>query len=122
MKRRSQLAVLIAALLPASVLASTIEGVVLNNKGKVVSNATVEVTKDDEVVVTIMIYVASAAGYTKAPREHDVRNCVNAWSTKVDKMFGVVKRNARSSYEIVVSISVEVPQTFEQFSKMVRPV
>ena len=37
MKPRSQLAVLIAALLPASVLASTIEGVVLNNQGKIVT-------------------------------------------------------------------------------------
>lgn len=52
MKRRSQLAVLIAALLPASVLASTIEGVVLNNKGKVVSNATVEVEGSDLKVTT----------------------------------------------------------------------
>ncbi|MEM5533848.1 TonB-dependent receptor [Pseudoalteromonas arctica] len=52
MKRRSQLAVLIAALLPASVLASTIEGVVLNNKGKVVTNATVEVEGSDLKVTT----------------------------------------------------------------------
>ncbi|MDP2565518.1 TonB-dependent receptor [Pseudoalteromonas marina] len=52
MKCRSQLAVLIAALLPASVLASTIEGVVLNNKGKVVSNATVEVEGSDLKVTT----------------------------------------------------------------------
>jgi iron complex outermembrane receptor protein len=52
MKSRSQLAVLIAALLPASVLASTIEGVVLNNKGKVVSNATVEVEGSDLKVTT----------------------------------------------------------------------
>jgi iron complex outermembrane receptor protein len=52
MKRRSQLAVLIAALLPASVLASTIEGVVLNNKGKVVNNATVEVEGSDLKVTT----------------------------------------------------------------------
>ncbi|MDN3476246.1 TonB-dependent receptor [Pseudoalteromonas sp. APC 3355] len=52
MKRRSQLAVLIAALLPASVLASTIEGVVLNNKGKVVTNATVEVEGSDLKVAT----------------------------------------------------------------------
>jgi len=43
MKRRSQLAVLIAALLPASVLANSITGVVLNKQGKTVSNATVEV-------------------------------------------------------------------------------
>lgn len=52
MKRRSQLAVLIAALLPASVLTSTIEGVVLNNKGKVVTNATVEVEGSDLKVAT----------------------------------------------------------------------
>ncbi|KPZ61509.1 TonB-dependent receptor [Pseudoalteromonas sp. P1-7a] len=52
MKRRSQLAVLIAALLPASVLASTIEGVVLNNQGKAVNNATVEVEGSDLKVTT----------------------------------------------------------------------
>lgn len=52
MKRRSQLAVLIAALLPASVLASTIEGVVLNNQGKIVTNATVEVEGSDLKVTT----------------------------------------------------------------------
>ena len=52
MKRRSQLAVLIAALLPASVLASTIEGVVLNNQGKIVTNAIVEVEGSDLKVTT----------------------------------------------------------------------
>ncbi|KPZ51875.1 putative TonB-dependent receptor precursor [Pseudoalteromonas sp. P1-13-1a] len=52
MKRRSPLAVLIAALLPASVLASTIEGVVLNNQGKAVNNATVEVEGSDLKVTT----------------------------------------------------------------------
>ncbi|MFY8326830.1 TonB-dependent receptor [Pseudoalteromonas sp. ZZD1] len=52
MKRRSQLAVLIAALLPASVLANSIEGTVLNNQGKVVANATVEVEGSDITVST----------------------------------------------------------------------
>ncbi|MBQ4799903.1 TonB-dependent receptor [Pseudoalteromonas sp. MMG006] len=52
MKPRSQLAVLIAALLPASVLASTIEGVVLNNQGKIVTNATIEVEGSDLTVTT----------------------------------------------------------------------
>lgn len=52
MKRRSQLAVLIAALLPASVLANSIEGTVLNNQGKVVANATVEVEGSDVKVAT----------------------------------------------------------------------
>ena len=52
MKRRSQLAVLIAALLPASVLANTIEGVVLNSQGKIVTNATVEVEGSDIKVAT----------------------------------------------------------------------
>ncbi|MGS0498384.1 TonB-dependent receptor [Pseudoalteromonas sp. S1727] len=52
MKRRSQLAVLIAALLPASVLAKTIEGIVLNNQGNAVTNATVEVEGTDITVTT----------------------------------------------------------------------
>ncbi|MDB2355771.1 MULTISPECIES: TonB-dependent receptor [unclassified Pseudoalteromonas] len=52
MKRRSQLAVLIAALLPASVLANSIEGIVLNKQGKVVINATVEVEGSDVKVAT----------------------------------------------------------------------
>ncbi|KTF13658.1 TonB-dependent receptor [Pseudoalteromonas sp. H105] len=51
MNRRSQLAVLIAALLPASVLAKTIEGVVLNSQGNVVTNAIVEV-EGSEIRVT----------------------------------------------------------------------
>jgi|GEM_PF-5231808 len=41
MTRKSQLALFIAALLPTNALANTIEGVVLNNQGKVVTNATV---------------------------------------------------------------------------------
>jgi iron complex outermembrane receptor protein len=52
MKRKSQLAVLIAALLPASVLAKSIEGVVLNKQGNVVANATVEVEGSDIKVTT----------------------------------------------------------------------
>ncbi|WP_273050499.1 carboxypeptidase-like regulatory domain-containing protein, partial [Pseudoalteromonas sp.] len=51
MKRKSQLAVLIAALLPASVLAKSIEGVVLNKQGKAVSNATIEVEGSDIKVI-----------------------------------------------------------------------
>ena len=51
MNRRSQLAVLIAALLPASVLAKTIEGVVLNSQGNLVTNAIVEV-EGSEIRVT----------------------------------------------------------------------
>lgn len=52
MKRRSQLAILIAALLPASALAKSIEGTVVNNQGKVVTNATVEVEGSDIKVST----------------------------------------------------------------------
>ncbi|WP_404341747.1 TonB-dependent receptor [Pseudoalteromonas mariniglutinosa] len=52
MKRRSQLAVLIAALLPTSVLAKSIEGVVLNKQGKAVANAAVEVEGSDIKVTT----------------------------------------------------------------------
>lgn len=51
MKRKSQLAILIAALLPASVLAKSIEGVVLNKQGKAISNATVEI-EDSNIKVT----------------------------------------------------------------------
>jgi len=52
MKRKSQLAILIAALLPASVLANTIQGTVLNTKGTAVSNAVVELEGSDIKVTT----------------------------------------------------------------------
>lgn len=52
MTRKSQLALFIAALLPTNTLANTIEGVVLNNQGKVVTNATVEVEGSDITAVT----------------------------------------------------------------------
>ena len=52
MTRKSQLALFIAALLPTNALANTIEGVVLNNQGKVVTNATVEVEGSDITAVT----------------------------------------------------------------------
>ena len=52
MKRKSQLAILIAALLPASVLAQSIVGTVLNTKGSAVSNAVVELEGSDIKVIT----------------------------------------------------------------------
>ena len=52
MKRKSQLAILIAALLPASVLAQSIVGTVLNTKGSAVSNAVVELEGSDIKVTT----------------------------------------------------------------------
>jgi iron complex outermembrane receptor protein len=52
MKRRSQLAVLIAALLPASVLAKSIEGTVVNSQGNAVHNAVIELEGSDIKVTT----------------------------------------------------------------------
>ncbi|MBQ4834070.1 TonB-dependent receptor [Pseudoalteromonas sp. MMG010] len=52
MKKRSQLAILIAALLPASVLANTIEGTVINSQGNAVTNAEIELEGSDIKVAT----------------------------------------------------------------------
>ena len=48
MNNISRVAVVIAALLPASVLAQSIKGVVLNNQGKAVANATVDLEGSDQ--------------------------------------------------------------------------
>ena len=52
MNNISRVAVVIAALLPASVLAQSIKGVVLNNQGKAVANATVDLEGSDQKVTT----------------------------------------------------------------------
>ena len=52
MNNISRVAVVIAALLPASVLAQSIKGVVLNSQGKAVANATVDLEGSDQKVTT----------------------------------------------------------------------
>ncbi|KAA1162774.1 TonB-dependent receptor [Pseudoalteromonas fuliginea] len=52
MKKRSQLALLIAALLPTSVLAKTIQGTVVNTQGSAIGNAVIELEGSDIKVTT----------------------------------------------------------------------
>ncbi|MDQ2044086.1 TonB-dependent receptor [Pseudoalteromonas sp. 20-92] len=52
MKKKSQLALLIAALFPASVLAKTIQGTVVNTQGSAISNAVIELEGSDIKVTT----------------------------------------------------------------------
>ncbi|KDC50170.1 TonB-dependent receptor [Pseudoalteromonas fuliginea] len=52
MKKKSQLALLIAALFPASVLAKTIQGTVVNTQGSAIRNAVIELEGSDIKVTT----------------------------------------------------------------------
>jgi len=52
MKKKSQLALLIAALFPASVLAKTIQGTVVNTQGSAIGNAVIELEGSDIKVTT----------------------------------------------------------------------